>query len=965
VEPPAGVVREGACLNVDEDRLNVADVNDQSSAHRDNRGGVDVFMSYAREDRDRASHVAATLQDAGWSVWWDRDIDYGKPFHDSIADALARAQCVVVLWSQASIVSSWVREECHDALKRNLLLPVFLEPVEPPIGFRLLQGLELFGRSSDDASRELLAAVEKFVGHPAVEREAPPPVGSGSGVGPRPGPRPRSIALAVSAALLAATVAAVGGWYWNAYYRAITEHYRTVSWRWGNIAGVGQLSAAEVAHRTTSLAIIRRGRKGRPFEIRVVDSRGRTPPSVLGIFDVTTLLSLNVLPGQRQEAGIELPDSIATTRVTLEYDESGRLLNQVGYNRGGRPLYTLHFPTPTLAAYTAEGFGRAARESGITHLKLAAASGDGNGAFEDVMFLDNTGKPRPDHDGAFGVRTRFRPTGQASEFESLGEDGKPRSGSSGVAKNQFEYHASGELQKMFSLDANGQPTLGNSGTAGATFERDRYGNIHRITFIDKGNKPTVNSSVGCAGRVFKVDDRGRLVESQFFDADGNPARSSLGIAKQVVEWDGESRAIERYFGIDGRPALLQRFIAATTIAWESRGYPAEYLFAGVDGRPAPNEVGCYGLAMTYDRVGNLETFECRGATGTPIRSTQGYVRFKSEFDSAGHETVTRFFGPDGKPDLYEERFVARRTQYDAQDHLARQDFLDSDGKLVATRDGYASSVFEYNEQGNQKRIAFFDPNGKPISGADGYAEMTSTFDARGRETERTFRGADGRPIVTADGYARVVYKIDERGLMTATDYQDAAGRPVRIRYGYAGQRFKYDQLGRLTEAARVDETGAPKVLKPAGFAIEKRTYDRDRGLLAERAFFDETGRPMVSARGYARVSYVYDDSGREISRLFRNLTGGDVVVRPTVFRVVPDSNSARLGFREGDRIVAYDGESTSDEEDFRSRLELVKGERPREIRVARDGRVLSIDVPAGRLWGLELVDAALDQLTSR
>jgi hypothetical protein len=938
-------------------------VHNPSADQRENGAGAHVFVSYAREDRDRASRFAAALQQAGWSVWWDRDIDYGRPFLDAIADALARAQCVVVLWSSAAIGSSWVREECHDAMRRKVLLPVFLEDVEPPIGFRLLHGLELSGRSPDDASRELLVAVERFVGHPApghASREA----GRAASVEPPAVQLRRSVAFSAVATLLAAAFLAFGIWYWSAYYRATTEHYRTVSWRWGNIAGVGPLSAAAVAHRTTSLAVVRKGRKGRPFEIRVVDSSGRTPPSLLGTLDPTALLSLNVLAGQRQEGGIALPDSLATTRVALEYDESGRLLNQVGYNRGGRPLYTLHFPTPTLAEYTAEGFGRAVRESGITHLKLVPASGVQRGQVEDVMFLDAAGKPRPDRDGTFGVRTRLLPNGQAASLEFLGEDGKPQAATSGVAKNEFVYNETGDVTRMVFRDAGGKPIVASSGMAAVALERDRYGNVRRATFLGADDLPLVVPSLGVAGRVFTLDDRGRLIESQFVGPNGEPVRSYFGFAKQVIEWDAQGRATERYFGVDGRLVLLKRFVAATTLVWESRGYPTELLFSGVDRSPAPNELGCYGVAMTYDRVGNLETRACHGANGSPIRSTDGWARVESQFDRSGNETFTKFIGPEGKPGRYEERYAAQRNHYDAQDNVVRQDFLDSDGKLVSSRDGYASSVFVYNEQGKQTRAALLDANGGPVIGAEGYAAVTSAFDARGHETERTFLGTDEKPIVMIDGYARAVYKYDTNGQTVATEYRDAADRLVRMRYGYAGQRFKYDNLGRLIETLRLDETGATKVLKPAGYAIERRTYN-DRGLLAERAFFDENGRAMVSARGYARVTFTYDENGREIARKFRDLTGRDIAAGPMVFRVRPDSNAARLGFRENDLIVTYDGESTSNEDDFRNRLELVKGERPREIRVARDRRVLAIDVPAGRLWGLELVDAALDASPQR
>ncbi|MFI4997767.1 MAG: TIR domain-containing protein, partial [Hyphomicrobiales bacterium] len=32
---------------------------------------VDVFISYAREDRSQAAELAELLEEAGYTVWWD------------------------------------------------------------------------------------------------------------------------------------------------------------------------------------------------------------------------------------------------------------------------------------------------------------------------------------------------------------------------------------------------------------------------------------------------------------------------------------------------------------------------------------------------------------------------------------------------------------------------------------------------------------------------------------------------------------------------------------------------------------------------------------------------------------------------------------------------------------------------------------------------------------------------------
>src|SRR5512134_618531 len=71
---------------------------------------TDIFISYAREDRETAKTLAQALTDQGWSVWWDRRIRTGGRFYDVIDRELTAARCVIVLWSKAALMSSWVRE---------------------------------------------------------------------------------------------------------------------------------------------------------------------------------------------------------------------------------------------------------------------------------------------------------------------------------------------------------------------------------------------------------------------------------------------------------------------------------------------------------------------------------------------------------------------------------------------------------------------------------------------------------------------------------------------------------------------------------------------------------------------------------------------------------------------------------------------------------------------------------------
>jgi len=106
---------------------------------------TDIFISYAKENRDQIRVLANAFQDIGWSVFWDRTIPTGLTWRGYVGKALHEARCVVVAWTEASVASEWVLEEADYGKKKGNLIPVFLEGVDPPLGFGAFQALDLSG----------------------------------------------------------------------------------------------------------------------------------------------------------------------------------------------------------------------------------------------------------------------------------------------------------------------------------------------------------------------------------------------------------------------------------------------------------------------------------------------------------------------------------------------------------------------------------------------------------------------------------------------------------------------------------------------------------------------------------------------------------------------------------------------------------------------------------------------------
>ncbi|WP_374566262.1 TIR domain-containing protein [Ideonella sp.] len=103
----------------------------------------DLFISYAREDRDTALALAQALQRRGIDVWWDRELTGGGDFAAEIEHNLRAAPVAIVLWSAASVASDFVRDESGRARDMGKLVPVRISPVELPLGFGTLHTLDL------------------------------------------------------------------------------------------------------------------------------------------------------------------------------------------------------------------------------------------------------------------------------------------------------------------------------------------------------------------------------------------------------------------------------------------------------------------------------------------------------------------------------------------------------------------------------------------------------------------------------------------------------------------------------------------------------------------------------------------------------------------------------------------------------------------------------------------------------
>ena len=125
-----------------------------------------ILLSYAHEDRESVRPIINLLENEGWDVWWDRDIDPGIKWERALEQALMQTKAVFVVWTPNSKNSKWVHKEADIGISKNGFVQVTLGDDSLPEKYAAYQALDLSrwsGRSDISEIASLLRRLSKLV----------------------------------------------------------------------------------------------------------------------------------------------------------------------------------------------------------------------------------------------------------------------------------------------------------------------------------------------------------------------------------------------------------------------------------------------------------------------------------------------------------------------------------------------------------------------------------------------------------------------------------------------------------------------------------------------------------------------------------------------------------------------------------------------------------------------------------
>lgn len=100
-----------------------------------------VFVSYAHKDNEKVLDLIKLLKRKMCRIWYDEGLTPGGSWNDDLANYISKCECVIIIITNNSIQSQYVKSELNYAISLNKkIYPVFLENVELSAGLAMMLG---------------------------------------------------------------------------------------------------------------------------------------------------------------------------------------------------------------------------------------------------------------------------------------------------------------------------------------------------------------------------------------------------------------------------------------------------------------------------------------------------------------------------------------------------------------------------------------------------------------------------------------------------------------------------------------------------------------------------------------------------------------------------------------------------------------------------------------------------------
>lgn len=372
-----------------------------------------------------------------------------------------------------------------------------------------------------------------------------------------------------------------------------------------------------------------------------------------------------------------------------------------------------------------------------------------------------------------------------------------------------------------------------------------------------------------------IDQKGRVIRAEYFDSDGNPKEASGDYYGYECAYDDNDNVImQRYLGIDFKPVIIDKGYAEIHKEYNLQKDVTEESYFGIEGEPIELSGGYHSLKKEYDFYRNPISESYFDLEGKPVLKSDAYFKFLRTYNEDRRWIRTEYYDTEENLILQKEGYAIIERDYDSTGNVTEERYYGLQGEPVLYGEKYHKSVKTYNEQNRCIKELFYGTDGEPILQSGSYSGYTREYDNTGNIVKQTYLGADGEPVTTDWGYVSWRRAYNSKKQVVQESYYDVNDEKTTRPGGQFAVEFEYDEVGNRISDAYFDRNDERICTKNSYWKVV-RTYNEKRQKIREE-YFDTNEKPMLISNKYSGTDFIYDDDGKLVKKILKDLEGNVV-----------------------------------------------------------------------------------------
>lgn len=424
---------------------------------------------------------------------------------------------------------------------------------------------------------------------------------------------------------------------------------------------------------------------------------------------------------------------------------------------------------------------------------------------------------------------------------------------------------------------------------------------------------------GYAQIVYTYNEKSKLIERAYYDAEGNLTNNSNGYAKMTQTWNGAYVLTGIYYtdeagapviGPDGYYAMETDYVGyryATSIRYLDdqkqlmyyapagyAEYKASYVFVeaklysptseawyDAEGNLIVQKGGYSQVAYTYGFGGKflIDTMYMNADGELVMNSLLGYAKKSTTYNSKWKALRVDYLDQNEMPIMQKEGYASIMNVYNTtmvKGHtVAIEYYLDENGEMILRPGGFYGIATTFSgKQNNTTR--YLDQEGELMDNDIGYARREERYTSFGRIEEIAYYNAEGKlAFNNIEGYAKVTHLYDKGRREKAVITVDANGQLINNEKGYAKVTYERDSNHYVLKTMYYGEDDCP-VITSMGYAGILYTRYKD-GKAKTTTYLDADGMPIEYEEGYTTIENTYDGGGKVLTESYYDANGKAVM----------------------------------------------------------------------------------------